>query len=719
MIRLSAWSQRHRWLAVAIWVVVLVGISGAAQAVGTSYRNDIALPGTQSQQVLEELRADAPQQAGESIQVVVHDPAGLTPAPTTLRVRALLSRVQTLSHVTAVSDPFTTPGAVSGDGTVAYSTVQLDGATADIPPAAISTIISTARAGGGNGLQVELGGDAIRSAQGGGGGPAEGLGLMAALVILLVMFGSLLAATLPLITAAFAVGSTVGVIALLSNTLTIPDYAAPLMILVGLGVGIDYALLIFSRFRSELLAGHDRSTATNRALDTAGRSVLCAGATVMIALLGLLTLRLSSLEGVALAVALTVMATMITSLTLLPSLLSIFGRRVEKRVRRHHERSRGLPGRRWAAWASRVQRRPVAALVLGLVVAGAMAVPALSMRLGIADAGTDPVGTTSRAAYDLLAKGFGPGFNGPLVVIAKGGSRPATDLRQALSAVPGVAFVNQPQPLATGNSYLTLVVPASAPQAAATTDLVDTLRTFTLPDLARTTGATYLVGGAPAAAGDFATAVSARLPWFIGAVVGLSALLLMAVFRSVLIPVKAAMLNILSIGASLGIVTLVFQRGLFGVDPGPVQAFVPVMIFAIVFGLSMDYEVFLVSRMHEEWKHTADPHEAVRRGLAATGGVVTAAAAIMFVVFGAFLLSPGRMLQQFGLGLAVAVLVDALIIRCLLLPAIMTLLGRRAWWLPPSVGRLIPTIPLEGRPTPPSTTAADADRIPTRETSAG
>ncbi|MDN5765465.1 MAG: MMPL family transporter [Humibacillus sp.] len=702
MVRLSAWSQQHRWLALAIWVVVLVGISGAAQAEGTSYRNDIALPGTQSQQVLDELHADAPQQAGESIQVVVHDTAGLTPAPTTLRVRALLGRVQNLPHVLAVSDPFTTPGALSGDETTAYSTVQLDGVTADIPPAAIASIISTAKAGEGHGLQVELGGDAIRSAQGGGGGPAEGLGLLAALVILLVMFGSLLAATLPLITAAFAVGSTLGIIALLSNILTIPDYAAPLMILVGLGVGIDYALLIFSRFRSELLAGHERAAATNRALDTAGRSVLFAGATVMIALLGLLTLRLSSLEGVALAVALTVLATMITSLTLLPSLLSIFGGRIEKRIRRHHERARGDQGRRWRSWASRVQRRPVAALVLGLVVTGAMAVPALSMRLGIADAGTDPVGTTSRAAYDLLAKGFGPGFNGPLVVIAKGGSTPAADLRQALSAVAGVAFVNQPQALATGGGYLAFVVPASAPQAAATTDLVATLRTVTLPELARTTGATYLVGGTPAAAGDFAAAVSARLPWFIGAVVGLSALLLMAVFRSVLIPVKAAILNILSIGASLGIVTLVFQRGLFGVDPGPVQAFVPVMIFAIVFGLSMDYEVFLVSRMHEEWEHTTDPHQAVRHGLAATGGVVTAAAAIMFVVFGAFLLSPGRMLQQFGLGLAVAVLVDALIIRCLLLPAIMTLLGRRAWWLPQSVGRLIPTIPLEGRPTPPS-----------------
>jgi RND superfamily putative drug exporter len=421
--------------------------------------------------------------------------------------------------------------------------------------------------------------------------------------------------------------------------------------------------------------------------------VVFAGATVIIALLGLYTLGLGSLQGVALSVSLTVLVTMIASLTLLPALLNIFGGRIERRIRRRADRRGKAHGDGWRRLATAVQRRPVVPLVAALAVMIALAVPALGMRLGFADAGTEAPTSTSRQAYDLLADGFGPGFNGPLVVLAQGSPDALGELEDELSATSGVASVT---PAGSNDDASTVIVfPESAPQDGATGDLVRDLRDDVLPALAEQTGATYLVGGSVAAAIDFSDAVSDRLPLFVLVVVGLSALLLMAVFRSVLIPLKAAVLNVLSIGASLGVITLVFQEGLFGVQPGPIEAYLPVMIFAIVFGLSMDYEVFLVSRMHEEWRRTGNAVTAVREGLAATGGVITAAAAIMVVVFGAFMLSPDRMLREFGLGLAAAVLLDALVIRCLIVPAAMRLMGDAAWWLPRWLDRTLPQVRLE------------------------
>jgi len=331
----------------------------------------------------------------------------------------------------------------------------------------------------------------------------------------------------------------------------------------------------------------------------------------------------------------------------------------------------------------------------------ALAAPALGMRLGLADAGNDARSATSRQAYDLLAKGFGPGFNGPLIVVADGGRRPGGPLHHALARTPGVAAVAPPAVSPDGKITTVLAFPAGKPQDTATHDLVTRLRTTVLPPLAHQTGAHILVGGTTAATVDFADAVASRLPLFIAVVIGLSALLLLVVFRSLLIPVKAALFNLLSVGAALGVITLIFQHGVLGgalgTEPGPIEAFIPVMIFAIAFGLSMDYEVFLLARMHEAWEATRDPQAAIREGMAATGRVVTAAAAIMVVVFASFLLDPSRMLQQFGLGLAVAVLLDALIIRCLMVPAAMSLLGTRAWWLPARIGRRLPRVALERR----------------------
>ncbi|MDY7090861.1 MAG: MMPL family transporter [Actinomycetota bacterium] len=686
MTRLAGWSQRHHWAAIVLWVAALAAIIGGSAAAGSDYRNDFSLPGTESGQLLDAYAKHNPQQQGDSVTVVVQSADGVEAQ--SARIDALLADLRGLAHVAAVQPPDPRTGGISPDGTVGLATVVLDDAAGYIPAEDKRAILDAALTHDRDGLRVELSGDAIREVQESGGGASEGAGMLAALVILLFLFGSLLAASLPLITAVFAVGTTFGLVALASHVMTIPDYTAPMLILVGLGVGIDYALLVFARYRSELLGGVTREVAGRIALDTAGRSVLFAGATVVIALLGLYTLGLGSLEGVALSVTLTVLMTMLASLTLLPSLLTIFGRRLERSIRKHaarNERRGRVPGRRWRSWAGLVQRRPVPALLIAVAVLAALCAPALGMRLGLADEGNDAPSSTTRQAYDLIASSFGPGANGPLVVVTlDGDEQKAQTAYGVLGGYAGVAGATAPQPSPDGQLLTSLAFPATAPQDSETADLVEKLRDD-LPD-------GVLVGGPTAATVDFASAVDKRFPLFIGAVVGLSALLLLLVFRSVAIAIKAAILNLLSIGASLGVMVLVFQNGWLWAEPGPIEAFVPVIIFAVVFGLSMDYEVFLVSRMHEEWTRTRDAGYAVREGLATTGSVITAAAAIMIVVFGAFVLSPDRMLQMMGLGMATAVLLDALVIRCLIVPAVMRLLGGKAWWGPRRLQRTRPAV---------------------------
>jgi RND superfamily putative drug exporter len=693
--RVAGWAMRHAGLAVMLWAAVLIVVTVGSTLAGNDYRNDNSLPGTESQQVFDTFREHEPQGSTDSVQIVLHREDGLGQPATRAQVTTMLAEVRTLPHVASVADPFTTQGSISRDGDTAFATVALDAPGADIPVEDVRAIIDTAQRAATGGLQVELGGELVRGAQEAAGGASEGAGILAALVILVFLFGSLLAASLPLLTALFAVGSTLGLLVLASHLSTIPHYTAPVMILVGLGVGIDYALLIFSRYRGELLKGAERPAAARIALDTAGRSVLFAGCTVVIALLGLLALGLGSLRGLALGVTVTVLMTMLAAVGLLPALLTLFGRRIEHSVRKHAAKSRRQPGDGWRKLAARVQRGPWVPLALGTVALVALCLPAQDMRLGFADSGTDDPAKTSRKAYDLLAQGFGPGFNGPLIVVSEGDQEAANALSRQLAADPGIAAVTPPRLMPDGKVATVMAFPVSAPQDAATSELVQRLRNTVLPALEADTGAAYLVGGSTAAADDFSGAVSRRLPIFVLVVVGLSALLLLAVFRSVLIPLKAAVLNLFSIGASLGVITLVFQHGWLGAQPGPIEAFVPVMIFAIVFGLSMDYEVFLISRIHEEWRRTGDAQAAVREGLANTGSVITAAAAIMIVVFGAFLLSPDRMLKQFGLGLAVAVLLDALVIRCVIVPAVLRILGTNAWWLPRWLDRVLPRIALE------------------------
>ncbi len=688
MQRLASFSQRHHWTALLLWLVALVGITAASTAVGDDYQNDFSLPGTQSQELIDLL--DEHGDASGSVTVVLHDESGWNSDSTT--IDALVADLERQHHVASVERPDARRGTVSADGTTALMTVDYDAEIGAIPHEDHRAVLDAAQDHATGGLQVEVSGDAIRAVQESeAGGGAEGAGMLAALVILVFMFGSFLAASLPLITAIFAVGTTFGGVVLLSNLTTIPDYTAPILMLVGLGVGIDYALLVFTRYRSELLAGADRDTAARLALDTAGRSVLFAGASVIVALAGLYVLGISSLQGVVLGVALTVAMTMLASLTLLPSMLTVLGRRIERSVRKRAGRARRAYGDRWRSWAGVVQRHPWPALVVALAALGALAAPALGMTLGINDAGNDHESTTTRAAYDLVSERFGPGYNGPLVVVTEGSRADAEATRAVLASEPGVEEIVPPAeqgPIELDDGiWLWQAIPTTGPQDEATTELVTELR----DDL----GEGHLVGGPTAGNVDFSLAIQDRFPLFLAMVVGVSALLLVLVFRSIPIAIKAAVLNLLSIGAALGAMTLVFQEGWFGVEQGPIEAFLPVMIFAIVFGLSMDYEVFLLSRMHEEWSTTRDASRAVREGLAHTGGVITAAAAIMVVVFGAFMLSPDRMLQQMGFGMAVAVLLDAVVIRCLLVPAIMRLLGPRAWWAPRWVHRVLPRVRVE------------------------
>lgn len=679
--RLATFSQRHHWTALLLWVVVLVGVTGAAQGIGDDYRNSFDIPGTQSQQMAD-LQAKHGGSTGDEVRAVIHDERGWNTDQQA--VDDLLAELAEVPHVETVEAPDPQRGSVSGDGTTALVTVVMDAEAGELPASTYEPFLELAEETATDDLQVEMAGDSMREVNEGEGGGSEGIGMLAALVIMLFMFGSFLAASLPLITAIFAVGTTFGVVTLLSHLTTIPDYTAPMLMLVGLGVGIDYALLVFSRYRSELLGGATRADATTTAIDTAGRSVLFAGVSVILALCGLYVLQLTSIQGVVLGVALTVLMTMIAAVTLLPSLLTLFGKRLEKSVRKHAARSRREPGQRWRAWASGVQRHPWAALVVSLVALGALATPVLSLQLGFADAGNDDSSSTTRKAYDLVSDKFGPGANGPLIVMTDGSQEQAAAAYETIQRYAGVAAVTPPQPSADGAVFTSIAFPETGPQDTETTELVKDLR----EDL----GDDVLVGGSTAALIDYSDAVGKKLPLFIGLVVGLSALLLMCVFRSVAVAIKAAILNLLSIGASMGAMTYVFQEGLLGVEPGPIEAFLPVMTFAIVFGLSMDYEVFLISRMREEWLRSGDAQEAVREGLAHTGGVITAAGAIMVVVFGAFWFSPDRMLQEMGFVMAVAVLLDAVVVRCLVVPAVMRLLGAHAWWLPRWLDRILPRL---------------------------
>jgi putative drug exporter of the RND superfamily len=756
VLTLARWSTTHRKYVVLGWVALLALVNVFAQSAGTSYSNNFTLPNSDAQRASDLLQHSFAAQAGDRDTIVFKVSSGrVTDGPVQARMSAMFARVAKLPHVAGVISPY--GGAASGrsisaSGRIAFATVVFDEKANLLPKSAPERVVQTARSAAGSGLQIDLGGQAIEMTEQAGFGISTAVGLLAAIVVLLLTFGSLVAMGLPIVTALFGLGTGLGAIALFTHVVDTPNFSSELAAMIGLGVGIDYALFILTRFREAYATPgptfHDSRASVVQAIDTAGRAVLFAGSTVVIALLGMMLLGVDFLYGVAISASIGVLLVMLASLTLLPALLTMAGPRVAVGGRRARARARAAAaedrqasgaaaqpelvtsagaraagaggGANWLRWSAYVQRRPrmiafVSALAMLLIAA-----PALALRLGSSDAANDPAGQTTHRAYELLAKGFGEGFNGPLLVVARvpGESAPAAKsapgqstagqpavnaverLRGAISATPGVADAAPARVNPSGTVATISVYPSSSPQAYATTQLVQRLRAQVIPPLERASALKVYVGGVTAGSVDFATTLGHKLPLFIGVVVLLSALLLMVVFRSLLIPLQAAVMNLLSIGASLGVIVAIFQWGwlgsLMGVHKGPIESFIPVMLFAIVFGLSMDYEVFLVSRIHERWAHTRDSSRAVAEGLALTGRVVTAAAAIMVCVFLSFMLGEDRVIKEFGLSLASAVFLDALIVRCLLLPATLNLLGDATWRIPHRLGRVLPRINIEG-----------------------
>jgi len=755
MLKLARWTTTHRKYVVIGWVALLIVVNIFAQSAGTSYSNNFTLPNSDAQRAANLLEHNFPAQAGDRDTIVYKVSSGTVSDPAVrARMSAMFAQVSRLPHVSAVISPYAAASAgkaISANGQIAFATVVFDQKANILPKSAAERVVAVARAAGRPGLQVELGGQAIEATEQAGFGLSTAVGLLAAIVVLLLTFGSLIAMGLPIVTALFGLGTGLGAIALFTHVVDTPNFSSELAAMIGLGVGIDYALFILTRFREAYRTPGpthgDARESVVQAMDTAGRAVLFAGTTVVIALLGMMLLGVDFLYGVAISASIGVLLVMLASLTLLPALLTMAGARMARPSRRTRAReartartgavaageagggraaqSTGEPGlaaageaphagAAWLRWSAFVQRRPWTIAVCSTLVMLLIAAPAMALRLGSSDASNDPANQTTHRAYELLAQGFGEGFNGPLLIVAKVPRRASvTPLRAAIAATPGVVSVAPARLNPTGEVATITVYPHSSPQAYATTQLVSRLRDSVIPPVRAHTGMTVYVGGVTAGSVDFAAVLGHKLPLFIGVVVLLSALLLMIVFRSLVIPLQAAVMNLLSISAALGVIVVIFQwgwlGGLFGVQQGPIESFIPVMLFAIVFGLSMDYEVFLISRMHERWTHTREHSRSVAEGLALTGRVVTAAAAIMVCVFLSFMLGEDRIIKEFGLSLASAVFLDALVVRCLLLPAVLHLVGKRTWSIPAWLERVLPRLNIEGTVLP-SDTAGEGAR---------
>jgi putative drug exporter of the RND superfamily len=753
--RLAEVCFRRRRRVLLLWLLGLVVLGAAMGAVGSDYRSDFTLPDVESKRGIDILDDRFGGQGAGQVGDIVFEAENGVEDPAVRRViEPFLAEVAEIGGVQSLESPYA-PGnarqiSSQGDeaGRIAYAEFEAASDASFEETVAIGDDIRAAMPSL-DGLRIELGGSAFTEFEV---PSSEALGIGFAIIILIIAFGSVLAMGLPISVALAGIVSGSILTGLLSRVVEMPDFTSTVGIMIGLGVGIDYALFIVTRFRENLHKGHSVEESTLIAMNTAGRAVVFAGSTVVISLLGLLIIQLTFISGMAIGMAVVVTLTLLASLTLLPALLGFAGERVEL-TRRRGLIAAGLiavalvgvglgipalivvtlpvaavvllvsfayaplrkpvlqrartPLRETLSyrWSRVIQHRPWTAVVVGAAALIALAVPILGLRLGFSDEGNYPEDTTTRQAYDLLAEGFGPGFNGPLSLATE--VPPGTDpaalqaVTDAIAADPGVAFVSDPITNDDTNPTATLwrVIPTTAPQDAATTDLVNRLRDDVLPAATAGTDLDVAVAGGVAIGVDFTEYLSARLPYLFVAVLGLSFLLLMVVFRSLLVPLKAVVMNLLSIGAAYGIVVAVFQWGwggsLLNIEAAPIEPFVPMMLFAIVFGLSMDYEVFLLSRVREEWDRTGDSRASVADGLASTARVITAAAAIMVVVFASFIGESDRVVKLFGLGLSTAVLIDATIVRMLLVPATMELLGDRNWWIPHWLDRILPRVHIE------------------------
>ncbi len=686
--RLARFCHRRRRLVLLTWVVgaaavIVVGFGFKAPA-----DDDFTGGATESARAQDLIKNHFPQEKGDTVTLAIRadgDVEAVRP-----RVEKVIGTLAHAPHVVSVSSPYQAPGQISGDRRTAFAPVQLDAVAAKVPISDITKMIADVRAASGDGMTLALGGAPVTAAETPAGGPTEGIGLLAAVIVLLIAFGSLLAMGLPIVTALFGIGTGLAAIGLLGHLLPAPGFGSIVAGLIGLGVGVDYALFIVTRYRESLAEGDDPEDATVHALATAGRSVMFAGLTVVVALLGLFVMQQRLLNAVAVAASVTVLMTMITAITLLPALLGFTGRRIDRFRLPLLGRGTGRPLSE--RWAGVIQRRPWTGVLVSAVVLLGLAVPALSMRLSFPDASVQAHSTSGYTAHHLLAGGFGSGYDAPLIVVA----RPPADAARVAGAVahtPGIVSVTPVRTSRDGTAAMFVAYPRSGAQDAATPALVHRLRDTVIPGAAGRSS--VYVGGPNAGAIDFSDAVTSRLPWLIAVVVGLSLLLLLVLVRSVAIAIKAAVMNLLSIAAAYGVLTAVVQWGWLGHALGfpahmPVTAWVPLFMFPILFGLSTDYEVFLISRIREEYDQGAGTRPAVTRGLARTARVITAAAAIMVCVFSSTLLGGDVQVKQIGLGLGVAVLIDATIVRMVLVPAVMELLGSVNWWLPAWLDRLLP-----------------------------
>jgi putative drug exporter of the RND superfamily len=710
--RLGRSSSRHRRWVVAAWVLAVIGLFVGGKVAGGELQDTFSVPGVESQKATDLLRASFPTQAGGSAQVVFHTPDGTLSDPDNAAAMAsALDAIATLDHV--VVPPPSATLRTSADDTIALATVRYDADAQSLPSGTYSQLKAAVAPAVDAGLQVEFGGEIPQAAERTPPSSAEGVGLLVAMVILLLAFGSVIAMGLPIGTALFGLAAGAATITFLSAFITLPATTEVLATMIGLGVGIDYALFIITRHRSGLHRGLTVEDSIGRSIATAGQSVVIAGGTVVIAILGLAVAGIPFVTYMGVGAALVVAVMVLAALTLLPALMGFSGHDIDrfgipgmKRVSESHTRHADGRYRGWARWAHHVSAHPVIYLVAGLTVVIMLAAPLFTMRLGQTDASQNPTSSTLRRSYDLLAEGFGPGFNGPLMLAVDLSGTTNDDaalasISAAVAAAPGVAQVTPAIVGPGGDVAVIQVTPTTGPQDEATTELVKRLRGDVLPPVVAATDAPVHVGGQTAVFIDMSERVLSRLPWFIGCVVGLSFVLLLIVFRSILVPIKAAVMNLLSIGAAYGVVVLVFQKGygasLIGVHESlPIVSFVPMFMFAILFGLSMDYEVFLLSRIREEYNQSHDNTESVIVGITTTARVITCAALIMVSVFISFVFGGEPTIKMFGIGLSTAVLVDATIIRLVLVPATMKLLGNANWWFPKWLDRLLPNVDIEG-----------------------
>jgi RND superfamily putative drug exporter len=710
--RWARFTTRRPWQVIGGWVAIAALLGVLAATAGGSFADSFSIPGSEAQKALDTLLEEFPAYAGDTAQVVFHSDTDIrTDTAVQERINAFVEEAATLPDVAFVASPLdpTTP-TISADGTIAYATVMYSKQSIEIDEASIDQLKELVKETAGPGLETVAGGSVIQELPES--GTSEMIGIAAAIIILLLAFGSIIAMGLPIITAIVGVGISILLTTVLANFIDFSSITTALVTMMGLGVGIDYALFIINRFREEQQAGSTIEDSIVRATDTAGRAVLFAGSLVIVALLGLFAIGIPFLGLVGLGGAIAVLLSMLVAVGLMPPLLKLVGPYLERWTIHKNVHT---PIDRTFGWKNteRIQKHPAIWLAGGLLVAAVLAWPLTDAKLGTADSGTAPAGSNARVTYDLLAEGFGPGSNGPLLVVIddENGNPLASEtldaLAAAISQTENVAAVAPANVNEAGSTAVITVIPFSAPQDTATEDLVDTLRTQIIPQTLNGEGVVASVGGSTATFIDLASTLSDRMPIFIILVAGLSILILMMVFRSVLVPVKAAAATLLSFAVGFGIMVAIFQEGVLGLNEligadktGPIESFLPIILFAILFGLSMDYEIFLVSRVHEAWLHRKNNGWALRHGLGASGRVVLAAGAIMASVFLSFALGDQRTIKELGIGLGTAILFDAFIVRMFIVPAFMSLVGSANWWLPASLDRILPKLNVEGEANP-------------------